>query len=27
LGFAPGGECVRCHVAVHGSNWDVNFLR
>jgi predicted CXXCH cytochrome family protein len=27
LGFAPGGECVRCHVSIHGSNFDVNFLR
>jgi len=27
LGFAPGGECVRCHVTVHGSNFDANYLR
>jgi predicted CXXCH cytochrome family protein len=27
LGYAPGGECVRCHVSIHGSNFDVNFLR
>ena len=27
LGFAPGGECVRCHATIHGSNFDVNFLR
>jgi len=27
LGFAPGGECVRCHVGIHGSNFDENFLR
>ncbi len=27
LGFQTSGECVRCHVAVHGSNLDVDFLR
>ncbi len=27
LGFQTSGECVRCHVTVHGSNLDVNFLR
>lgn len=27
LGFQTSGECERCHVAVHGSNFDVNFLR
>lgn len=27
LSFLPGGECVRCHVSIHGSNFDVNFLR
>jgi predicted CXXCH cytochrome family protein len=27
LGFQASGECVRCHVTVHGSNFDVNFLR
>jgi predicted CXXCH cytochrome family protein len=27
LGFQASGECTRCHVAIHGSNLDVNFLR
>jgi predicted CXXCH cytochrome family protein len=27
LGFQASGECIRCHVTVHGSNMDVNFLR
>jgi predicted CXXCH cytochrome family protein len=27
LGFATGGECVRCHVSVHGSNFDQYLLR
>ena len=27
LGFQASGECVRCHVEVHGSNLDPNFLR
>ena len=27
LGFQTSGECVRCHMTVHGSNLDVNFLR
>ncbi len=27
LGFQTSGECIRCHVTVHGSNMDVNFLR
>jgi predicted CXXCH cytochrome family protein len=27
LGFQTSGECIRCHVTVHGSNLDVNFLR
>jgi predicted CXXCH cytochrome family protein len=27
LGFQTSGECTRCHVAVHGSNLDANFLR
>jgi predicted CXXCH cytochrome family protein len=27
LGFQTSGECTRCHVAVHGSNFDVNLLR
>lgn len=27
LGFQTSGECVRCHVAIHGSNFDVDFLR
>lgn len=26
LGFQTSGECVRCHVQVHGSNFDPNFL-
>ena len=27
LGFQTSGECTRCHVTVHGSSLDVNFLR
>lgn len=27
LGFQTSGECVRCHVAVHGSNLDATLLR
>jgi predicted CXXCH cytochrome family protein len=27
LGFQTSGECVRCHVSIHGSNFDPNFLR
>lgn len=27
LSFQTSGECVRCHVAIHGSNLDPNFLR
>jgi predicted CXXCH cytochrome family protein len=27
LGFQTAGECTRCHVAIHGSNFDPNFLR
>jgi len=27
LGFQTSGECTRCHVAVHGSNLDPNYLR
>ncbi len=27
LGFQTSGECTRCHVAIHGSNLDVNYLR
>jgi len=27
LGFQTSGECTRCHVAIHGSELDVNFLR
>ena len=27
LGFQTSGECIRCHVAIHGSSFDVNFLR
>jgi predicted CXXCH cytochrome family protein len=27
LGFQTSGECTRCHVAVHGSNLDPDFLR
>jgi predicted CXXCH cytochrome family protein len=27
LGFQTSGECVRCHVTVHGSSLDPNFLR
>jgi predicted CXXCH cytochrome family protein len=27
LGFQTSGECTRCHVAVHGSNFDPDFLR
>jgi DmsE family decaheme c-type cytochrome len=27
LGFQTSGECVRCHVTVHGSNFDPFFLQ
>jgi len=27
LGFQTSGECTRCHVSIHGSNFDVNLLR
>jgi predicted CXXCH cytochrome family protein len=27
LGFQTSGECTRCHVTIHGSNLDTNFLR
>ena len=27
LGFQTSGECSRCHVTIHGSNFDVNFLK
>ena len=27
LGYQISGECTRCHVTVHGSNFDPNFLR
>lgn len=27
LGFETNGDCTRCHIAVHGSNWDPYFLR
>jgi predicted CXXCH cytochrome family protein len=27
LSFQTSGECVRCHVAIHGSSLDPNFLR
>jgi predicted CXXCH cytochrome family protein len=27
LGFQASGECTRCHVSIHGSNLDVDFLR
>lgn len=27
LGFQTSGECIRCHVAIHGSSLDPNFLR
>src|SRR5215469_1630845 len=27
FGFQTSGECTRCHVAIHGSNFDPNFLR
>lgn len=27
LGFQTSGNCTRCHVAIHGSNFDVNFLQ
>jgi predicted CXXCH cytochrome family protein len=27
LGFQTSGECVRCHVTVHGSNFDPDFLQ
>lgn len=26
LGFQARGDCTRCHAAIHGSNFDVNFL-
>ncbi|MBV8847925.1 MAG: cytochrome c3 family protein [Bryobacterales bacterium] len=26
LGFQTRGDCTRCHAAIHGSNFDVNFL-
>ncbi len=27
LGFQTSGECTRCHVAIHGSNFDPDYLR
>ena len=27
LGYQTAGECTRCHVEIHGSNLDPNFLR
>jgi predicted CXXCH cytochrome family protein len=27
LGFQTSGECTRCHVTIHGSELDANFLR
>ncbi len=27
LGFQASGECTRCHVTIHGSELDANFLR
>jgi len=27
LGYQTSGECVRCHATIHGSNFDVDFLR
>jgi predicted CXXCH cytochrome family protein len=27
LGFQTSGECTRCHVSIHGSNFDPDFLR
>jgi predicted CXXCH cytochrome family protein len=27
LGFQASGECVRCHVTIHGSNFNVDFLQ
>jgi predicted CXXCH cytochrome family protein len=27
LGFQASGECIRCHVTVHGSNLNVDFLQ
>jgi predicted CXXCH cytochrome family protein len=27
LGFQTSGECTRCHVTIHGSELDLNFLR
>lgn len=27
FGFQTAGECTRCHVQIHGSNFDPNFLR
>ena len=26
LGFQARGDCTRCHAAIHGSNFDANFL-
>ena len=27
LGFQTRGDCTRCHVAIHGSNFNQSFLR
>jgi DmsE family decaheme c-type cytochrome len=27
FGFQTSGECTRCHVTIHGSNFDPNLLR
>ncbi len=27
LSFTTSGECTRCHVSIHGSNFDANYLR
>ena len=27
LGFQEAGECTRCHVQIHGSNYQPDFLR
>ncbi len=27
LNFATRGDCVRCHVSIHGSNFEVNFMQ
>jgi hypothetical protein len=27
LGFQARGECTRCHVAIHGSNFNADFLQ